>query len=130
LFTFVVTTDVQDVTICQVNTTTYIISCVFLSGSDASGCNYTLMSEEGSITGSIERSNSGGETIVVAGTAAGSELLLQAYASDLVLDNTTQSLVVTRNITRYSLEPCPTGTQTLGMYTGTKWGEGGCGEGD
>jgi hypothetical protein len=109
-----VTTDLQDVTICQVNTTTYIISCVFLSGSDASGCNYTLMSEEGSITGSIERSNSEGETIVVAGTAAGSELLLQAYASDLILDDTTGSLVIVSSITGLSVEPCPTGTTGLG----------------
>jgi hypothetical protein len=105
-----VTTDVQDTTICQVNITTYIISCVFLNGSDASGCNYTLMSEEGSITGSIERSNSEGETIVVACTAAGSELLLQVYASDLTLDDTTSSLVITQNIARLSLKPCSTGT--------------------
>jgi hypothetical protein len=110
----VVTTDVQDVTICQVKSTTYIISCVFLNGSDASGCNYTLMSEEGNITGSIERSNSEGETIVVADTAAGSKLLLQAYASDLVLNDTTQSLVVTRNITGLRVEPCPSGTTGLG----------------
>jgi hypothetical protein len=69
------------------------------------------MSEEGIITGNIERSNSEGETIVVAGTAAGSELLLQAYASDLVLeDGSNDSLVVTRNITGMDLESCPTGT--------------------
>jgi hypothetical protein len=102
VFFHTVTADVQDVTICQVNIATYIISCVFLSGSDASGCNYTLMSEEGSITGSIERSNSEGETIVVAGTAAGSELILQAYAHDLTLDNTTSGLVITRSIARWT----------------------------
>jgi choline dehydrogenase-like flavoprotein len=77
------------------------------------------MSEEGSITGSIERSNSGGETIVLAGTAAGSALLLQAYASGLILDDTTGSLVVTRNIIGLSLEECPTDINiigTTGMY--------------
>jgi hypothetical protein len=108
----VVTTDVQDVTICRVNTTTYIISCVYLSGSDASGCNYTLMSEEGNIAGSIDRSNSEGKTIVV----AGSELLLQAYASDLILDNTTNNLVVTRSITGSSLKQCTLGKGSISTH--------------
>jgi hypothetical protein len=101
----VVTTDVQDVTICQVKSTTYIISCVFLNGSDASGCNYTLMSEEGSISaGSTERSNSRGEKIVVAGTVA----VIQAHSSDVMLD--VNSIVFTKRIMGMRLEPCPTGT--------------------
>jgi hypothetical protein len=71
------------------------------------------MSEEGSIAGSIERSNSEGKTIVV----AGSELLLQAYASDLILDNTTNNLVVNRSITGSSLKQCPTGTSGKGSIS-------------
>jgi hypothetical protein len=92
---------------------TYIISCVYLSGSDASGCIYNLMSEEWRIAGSIERINSKGEAIVV----VGSELLLQAYASDLILDNTTNNLVVTRSITGSSLKQCPTGTSGKGSIS-------------
>jgi hypothetical protein len=53
---------------------------------------------------------------VVADTAAGSELLLQAYASGLILDDTTGSLVVTRSITGLSLKECPNIIGTTGMF--------------
>jgi hypothetical protein len=106
VYSIPVTTDVQDVTICRANTNTYIISCVYLSGSHVSGCNYMLVSREGNITGSIERSNSKGETIVLADTAAGKALQLQAYPSDVMLDVPSAGQVIFRTI--MSVEPCPT----------------------
>lgn len=56
----------SNVTICQINSTTFSIQCSYLNGSDASGCVYVLVSgEEGveSVRGTIDRSNSAGEAI-------------------------------------------------------------------
>ena len=56
---FVVTTDVTNVTLCQLNDTTFLITCTYLSGSTARGCVYTLVSEGmKNLTGRIERGSS------------------------------------------------------------------------
>ena len=71
------TSDVQGVSICQVNTTHYSIQCSYLSGSDVSGCVYVLVSrEEGmeSEAGFIER-DSNGVILEVANIGIYSELL-------------------------------------------------------
>ena len=65
-FLFVATTDVQNVSICQLNTTTYTIQCIYLNGSDSRGCVFILVSREEEvedITGTIPRSNHNGVAI-------------------------------------------------------------------
>ena len=54
------TTDVQGVSLCQLNETSFSIMCTFLTGSTAHGCFYTLVStsNDGSVSGRIERGNS------------------------------------------------------------------------
>ena len=92
------TSDVQSVSICQVDNTQYSIQCGYLNGSDVSGCVYVLVSgEEGveNVTGFIER-DSNGVTLDVANIGSYSEVL--AY------DNSIESLPVTTNI---SNETCP-----------------------
>ena len=63
-----VTTDVQNVTVstceCHKDGCTVLIRCIYLSGSDARGCVYTLVSgEEGvrNVTGTIERGDTAKE---------------------------------------------------------------------
>ena len=38
-----VTTDVQSVSLCSIDDTTYAVGCTFLNGSSSRGCTYTLM---------------------------------------------------------------------------------------
>ena len=60
----VATADVQDISICQVEGDTYSIRCSYLSGSDADGCGYILVSGMNgveNVTGHIERTSSGEE---------------------------------------------------------------------
>ena len=88
------TSDVQSVSICQVDSTQYSIQCGYLSGSDVSGCVYVLVSlsgEEGveNVTGFIER-DSNRVTLEVANIGSYSEVL--AY------DDSIGSLPVTTNI--------------------------------
>ena len=97
------TTDVQNVYIYQLDNTRYSIQCIYLSGSDVSGCVYVLVSGvEGveNVTGFIER-DSNGVTLEVANIGCYSEVL--AY------DNSTGSLPVRTNIslTDISNEACP-----------------------
>ena len=57
LCSIVVTTDVQDISLCRVEGDTYSIRCSYLSGSDAGGCGYILVSGVDvveNITGCIE----------------------------------------------------------------------------
>ena len=92
------TSDVQSVSICQVDNTQYSIQCGYLNGSDVSGCVYVLVSgEEGveNVTGFIER-DSNGVTLDVANIGSYSEVL--AY------DDSIESLPV---ITSISNETCP-----------------------
>ena len=50
------TTDVQGVSLCQLNETSFSIMCIFLTGSTARGCMYTLVStSEERVTGRIWR---------------------------------------------------------------------------
>ena len=53
----VVTSDVQEVNICQVKDKTYSITCTYLKDSDARGCVYTLVGRDGveDMTGTIAR---------------------------------------------------------------------------
>ena len=44
LFSIVVTAYVQEISICRVEEDTYSIRCSYLSGSDADGCGYILVS--------------------------------------------------------------------------------------
>ena len=105
---FVVTTEVQNVSICLVNaaTNTYSstisIQCVYLRGSAASGCIYTLVGGEGAenITGSIERDIAG---FVMADISHYREVL--AYA------NTNDGTLPIRARLEY-IEPCPSTTGT------------------
>ena len=57
LCSIVATADIQGISICQVEGNTYSIRCSYLSGSDADGCGYILVSGMGgvdNITGRIE----------------------------------------------------------------------------
>ena len=95
------TSDVQSVSICQVNITHYSIQCSYLSssGSDVSGCVYVLVSgEEGveNVTGLIER-DSNGVTLEVANIGYFSEVLAYDIYSIEILP-------VRTNI---SIEACP-----------------------
>ena len=88
VFIYLVTSDVQGISIFQVNTTHYSIQCSYLSGSDVSGCVYVLVSrEEGveNVTGFIER-GSNGVTLEVANIGSYSEVLAH--------DNTTISEIL------------------------------------
>lgn len=98
------TTDVKDVTICRVTSTTFTINCVFLEGSNES-CRYTLLDEEGMdiAAGVIDRSNSEGETIALAGFNGGQFL---AYDSNLMLGD---DLTVRRNISSVNILECSHG---------------------
>ena len=66
VFLSVVTSDVQDIEVCLYDST-FIISCIYISGSTISGCNYTLVHREGvaNISGQIQRTNSRGEHVKV-----------------------------------------------------------------
>ena len=98
------TTYIQSVTICEVSDTTFTINCGFLDDSDTN-CIYILLSREGVVitAGAVDRSNSGGKTIV-ATDIDGSQLL--AYGSDLMLDDV--DLFVRTSIS--SVQACPVGT--------------------
>ena len=92
------TSNVQSVSICQVDSTQYSIQCSYLSSSDVSGCVYVLVSrEEGveNVTGFIER-DSNEVTLEVANIGSYSEVL--AY------DDSIGSLPVT---TKVSNGTCP-----------------------
>ena len=54
------TTDVQGVSLCQHSETSFSIMCIFLTGSSALECFYTLVStsNDGSVSGRVERGNS------------------------------------------------------------------------
>ena len=58
------TTDVQGVSLCSIDDTTYAVSCTYLNGSSSRGCTYTLTGGSPDIqdlTGTVERSNDEGE---------------------------------------------------------------------
>ena len=75
------TTDVQGVSLCQLNETSFSIMCTFLTGSTARGCFYTLgsTSNDGSVSGRIERGNSSEGT---ADLSAYDEVILLAQDSN------------------------------------------------
>ena len=59
VFLIIVTTDVQSISLCQLNETSFSVMCIFLTGSLARGCVYTLVStSEERVTGHVERGNS------------------------------------------------------------------------
>ena len=50
------TTDVQTIGLCQLNQTSFFVMCIFMTGSLAHGCVYTLVStSEERVTGRIWR---------------------------------------------------------------------------
>ena len=78
-----VTTNVQDIDISK-KEDTYFIQCIYLSGSDVSGCVYILMSgKEGvkNVTGFIERDSNGLE---VANIGCYSEVLAHENITDVL----------------------------------------------
>lgn len=91
----------QNVSICQVEGNTFTIQCSYLSGSDANGCFYILVSGvDGmeNVTGRIERGNSGEETL------AESPGVIELLAFDWEADGTIGDINVTR--TAGNIEPC------------------------
>ena len=102
------TTDVQSVTVSRRNNGTYSIQCSYITGSDARGCVYILVSGVegvGNITGTIERTNSEGLVIELHNASCYSEVL----AYDWERDNTTGSLPIRGQITSLAVVPvCPT----------------------
>ncbi len=98
------TTDVEEVRQCLVENTTYSIQCSFISGSNAHGCVFILVSGvEGvaNITGIINRTSSEGVRIEIPNIGNYREML----AFDLESDNTTGTLPLRGNIT---FDMCPT----------------------
>ena len=75
------TTDVQGVSLCQLNETSFSITCTFLSGSTARGCFYTVVStsNDRSVSGRIERGNS---SEGAADLSVYDEVILLAWDSD------------------------------------------------
>ena len=58
-FNYTVTTGVQSTSLCQLNETSFSVMCIFLTGSRARGCVYTLVStSEERVTGCVGRGNS------------------------------------------------------------------------
>ncbi len=91
----------EKVSFCLVENTTYSIQCSYISGSNARGCVFTLVSGvEGvaNITGIINRTSSEGVRIEVPNIGSYREVL----AFDLESDKTTGTLPV-----RGSIEFCP-----------------------
>ena len=103
----IVTTDVQSVTVSRRNNGTYSIQCSYITGSDAHGCVYILVSEvKGvkNIKGTIERTNSEGLAIELHNASYYGEVL----AYDWERDNTTGSLSIRGCITSLAIVVCPT----------------------
>ncbi len=103
----IVTTDVERVSLCLVENTTYSIH---ISGSNARGCVFILVSGvEGvaNITGIINRTSSQGVRIEVPNIGCYREVL----AFDLKSDNTTGTLPVRGSI-EYHPFLCPVSTST------------------
>ena len=104
------TTDVQDIIISHIRGSNYFIQCSYITGSDARGCEYTLVSKvKGveNITGNIERTNSEGVMVEVRTASCYSGEVL---AKDWERDNTTGILPVRRNITLVGHGKCFTQT--------------------
>ncbi len=104
------TTDVEQVSLCLVENCTYSIQCSYISGSNARGCVFILVSGvEGviNITGIINRISSEGVRIEVPNISSYREVL----AFDLENDNTTGTLPVRGSI-EYRPFPCPVSTST------------------
>ena len=95
----IVTTDVQNVSICQITDSTFSIMCTYLSGSDARGCVYTLVSGVDNIAGSIER----GQSVEV--TVTDVQPYIDLLAHDWESDNSIGNVPV-RGIN--AIVPCPT----------------------
>ena len=98
-------TNVQGIVVCQVNDSTYSIQCTYLSGRNASGCVYILVSEEervGNITGTIEGFNSEGGVIGVGDILTYNRILAYDLEDGTVIG--TLPLVVP--ISTISIPPC------------------------
>ena len=62
-----VTGNVQGVSLCSIDDTTYTVSCTYLNGSSSRGCTYTLTggSPDAHLTGTVERSNVEGDILEI-----------------------------------------------------------------
>ncbi len=100
------TTDVERVSLCLEENTTYSIQCSYISGSNARGCVFILVGGvEGvaNITGIINRTSSEGVRIEVPNISNYRKML----AFDLESDNTTGTLPVRGSIkTSFFHVPC------------------------
>ena len=91
------TTDVQGVSLCSIDDTTYAVSCTFLNGSSSRGCTYTLTGGSPDIqdlTGTVERSSVEGETLEIPNLMDYTALL----AVDLESDNSSGNVSVAGSI--------------------------------
>ena len=97
----IVTTDVQNVTLSRREGTIYSIQCSYINNSNAQGCVYVLVSMVvGNITGTIERTSSGGDLVTISNIGCYKEVL----AYDWEDDNTTGTLPIRENFS--SNETC------------------------
>ena len=106
LINVVVTTDVQSVTVSRLERDTYSIQCNYITGSDAIGCVYTLVSnkkEVSDLSGTLKRTSLGGMVVEIPNVGCYREVL----AYDLERDNTTGTLPI-RGEVNFS-EPCDVG---------------------
>ena len=100
------TTDVQSVTISRDQGDIYSIQCSYVTGSDAIGCVYILVSNKTNVnnfTGTLERTR-----MLVEISNIGCYLEVLAY--DLERDNTTGTLPIRENINSSetcNVEPLP-----------------------
>ena len=95
-----VTTDVQTISVCQLNETSFFVMCIFLTGSLARGCVYTLVStSEERVTGRMERGKS---TEGRADLSAYEEVILMDWESDGMIGTTPVRLDL-------NFTTCPTG---------------------
>ena len=94
------TTDVQSISLCQLNETSFSMMCIFLTGSLARGCVYTLVStSEERVTGRVGRGNS---SEGVADLNVYDEVILMDWESDGMIGTTPVRLDL-------NFTTCPTG---------------------
>ena len=110
LISIIATSNLQNVVICRVHNSHYFIQCIYLSGTDVGGCNYTLVAVEGRAEnriGYIERTTDR-EDIEDVEVMTNSELL---YSEILV--SSTESLTIRRSLNPSDRPECPTNISML-----------------
>ena len=103
-YIYIVTTDVQSVSLCSIDDSTYAVSCTFLNGSSSHGCTYTLTGGSPDIqdlTGTVERSNVEGEILEIPNLSDYTAVL----AVDIESDNSSGNVSITGSISL--IHECP-----------------------